>query len=192
DGLHNLWHDPYSKLFTSTAISTFTNVVITNNSTPGPAQGVTGVFLPDFLGVPGFEIFYGHWANLLIQRQPQFMNAYAFFRFYNFGTAGEWVEVLSKHPRPAILDTRHGKGEVIYYAFAPEFSVALEFDVAGHCPDDTGRYPGGDPAEGMQGTEAPTPTGDWLNLYHTTSASDQVRPLMKATMEYLCGGDCTP
>ncbi len=178
DGLHNLWQDPFNKLYTSTAISVFTNVIITNNAAPGPAQGV-----------PLGETFYGRWANLLTGRPLNFSNAYAFLKFYDFAPDNSWLPVDSKKPQPAILSTKNSKGWVVYYAFAPEFNVALEYDVAGHCAGDPAYKKfdphgnlvlDGNPAPGIQAG-----TADEVNGYHVPSASAGLLPLMKATVDFL-------
>jgi hypothetical protein len=79
--------------------------------------------------------------------------------FYNF--TPQWgTPVPYSKPAPAILSNSHGKGWVVYYAIAPEFTVTLEFPESGvtRCPADNGSNAG---------------------------ASTEMRPLMAATVNYL-------
>jgi len=106
---------------------------------------------------------YGAFANLMNKRPFSNRDAYAFLRLN---------DTLSNHP--AILYNKHSKGRVIYFAFSPEFFVALAYDTAGHCPINAGdaidfRYgipeggasaTGGDPAAGIQ----PADHGHWYDV----------------------------
>src|SRR5438477_7657187 len=118
-GLHQLWHDPLSKLFTTLLFTPGVDVQITQYS--GPTAGLRGM-------LPNNTLPYGAAANLLIQRPPTFGDAYGFL---NLGTANY------TKPAPAILVTKDAHGGVIYFAFAPEYIVSKEFDLpaALPCPD---------------------------------------------------------
>jgi hypothetical protein len=116
NGLHELWGDPSHRLNSSFYHGNpFVKVQITG--TGGP----TGVLNP------GLVLDYQFMANILIQRPDSSTDAVFIFNDLPSG-------------RPAILSRRHAKGTVVYYAFAPEYLIALANDVAGHCPNDT-RYP---------------------------------------------------
>lgn len=150
-GLHQLWHDPLSHLFSTRAIDPAhpelagVDVMITRSS--GPTQGVSGLLTG-----------YGDLGNMLIQRPENNPEVYALLVL---NPALNW-----DRPQPAILSTKASKGLVVYYAFAPEFIVALEFDLAGHCSGDP-NYP---PVSAT-------------NLF--AGRSVQLRPLMMATINYL-------
>ncbi len=118
-GLHQLWHDPASKMFTSYAITPGVDVQITRYA--GPTQGLEGVF-------PGGRLGYGALANMLVQRPLQFQDVVGFLTLEEYG----W-----KRPAPAILDIRAGRGKVVYFAFAPEYIVSKEYGLPTDvpCPD---------------------------------------------------------
>jgi hypothetical protein len=172
-GLHELWHDPLTKAFGTQAITpddpTSPGIDILLTKTIGPTAGFG-------LGV----MSYGAEANLLGQRPEHFKNAYAFL---NFTPADAWGR-----SQPAILVTKFSKGNVVYFAFAPEFIVALAFDLAGHCAGD-GSYPVGSPALTPGPEAADLPNGfvgatDGVTQINT----DRVMPLMqlmKQTLDYM-------
>ncbi len=119
-GLHQLWHDPLSKVFSSLAITPGVDVRITDFR--GPTADLEG-----HLGAGGL-LPYGALANLLVQRPPEFPGALGFLAF----TQEQW-----SRPAPAILVSRIGHGQVVYLSFAPEYLVSKEFGLPApeSCPD---------------------------------------------------------
>jgi hypothetical protein len=116
-GLHDLWRDPLSKLFSTLAFTPGVDVQITSYS--GPTANLAGV-------LSGGVLPYGAWANLLIQR-PVDWN----------GSLGTLIVPGYSKPSPAILVNRAGQGLVIYFSFAPEYMVSKEFNLPANlpCPD---------------------------------------------------------
>ena len=161
---HQLWHDPMTKAFGSQAITP------DDPTLPGIDVAITTIAGPT-AGFGRGIISYGAEANLLVQRQENFNNAYAFL---TFTPASAWGR-----SQPAILVTKASKGQVVYMAFAPEFIVSLAFDLAGHCSND-GNYPGGNILPGPQ-------AGDVPNGFIGPGAT-RVGPLMqlmKQTIDYM-------
>jgi hypothetical protein len=158
NGLHELWHDPQTKAVTTAEIevdqfgSAFaasgadsfekafcgstpicgTEVRVTNFS--GPAKGLS----PD----PGFSYKqltgYGDNGNTLVQRPVDSKDVFGVLVFKRNIVAPNPNpdNIIWNRPLPAILADSFSHGSVVYYAFAPEYIVGLEFDVAGHCPSD--------------------------------------------------------
>lgn len=128
-GLHQLWHDPVGKLFSTYWIapadpSEGVSVNINVTRLEGPTAGLS----PGFLG-------YGAEANLLIQRPLNHPNVLAFLEIDNAG----W-----RTTNPAIISTRQSKGLVVYFAFAPEYIVYKEaeyYEVTGTKPDNWPEFP---------------------------------------------------
>ena len=118
-GLHQLWHDPLSKLFSSALLDPGVDVRITDYS--GPTSCLLGQLVNDVIP-------YGANANILIQRPEQYKSVLAFVVIDN----PDW-----KRPAPAIISTRKNKGLVVYFSFAPEYLVSKEFDLPASlpCPD---------------------------------------------------------
>lgn len=120
-GLHDLWHDPLSKVFGSNPLNNGagTDVAITNYS--GLAAPLAGSLANNML-------LYGAESNILIQRPENFPGALGFVVLKN---------AVLAHPAPAILLERHAAGLVVYYAFAPEYLVSKEFNLPAtpSCPD---------------------------------------------------------
>jgi hypothetical protein len=113
--LHQLWHDPVSKLFGSEALGVAgLDVKITQFT--GPTAGLTSL--------PGGILPYGASANLLIQRPPNKKDVLGFL--YISG------EVTSY---PAIISTKAAHGQVVYLSFAPEYIVSKEFEGTPLMPD---------------------------------------------------------
>jgi len=114
-GLHQLWHDPVGKVFSTYWIDSGVDVNITRYE--GPTEGLRGRLTGDLL-------HYGAEANLLVRRPINHPNVFAFLVIEN----PEW-----KATSPAIISTRQGKGLVVYFAFAPEYIVykELEYSQAG-------------------------------------------------------------
>lgn len=116
-GLHDLWRDPLSKLFSTMIFTPGVDVRITNYS--GPTANLAGQLTNDILP-------YGALGNLLVQR-PQDWN----------GNLGSLIIPGYSKPAPAILVNRAGQGLVIYFSFAPEYMVSKEFNLPANlsCPD---------------------------------------------------------
>jgi hypothetical protein len=113
-GLHQLWHDPVSKLFGSEAIGGVVDVHVAQFT--GPTASLR--FLPD-----GY-LPYGGLANLLTQRPPQAKDVLA------------WLQRGDEVTRyPGVISTRSGRGHTVYYAFAPEYIVSKEFEGTPLMPD---------------------------------------------------------
>jgi hypothetical protein len=149
DGLHELWGDPSAKVNSSFYLGNpWVKVQITRGE--GPTGGLSA----------GAVIDYQYMANVLVQRPSSSRDINAFFLFN---------DVWSR--RPAVFDNRHSKGQVVYYAFAPEYLIALASDVAGHC---TG--PGSN-----EDTRYQDPV--WLSAIDKIAGG--LKPLMKSTLEYL-------
>src|SRR5438094_304891 len=114
-GLHSLWHDPFSKLFTTTVFAPGINVQI--SSYAGPTAGLTNQLINNVLP-------YGAAGNLLSSGNSA--NAYGYLIVPNY-----------TKPAPAILLTNAGRGTALYFAFAPEYLVSKEFNLPSSlpCPD---------------------------------------------------------
>ena len=111
-GLHELWHDPVGKLFSTLWIDPGVDIKITRYD--GPTKELAGnpAIVDDVLG-------YGAEANLLIQRPEQHPFVLGFLIIDN----PDW-----KANSPAIISTRQGRGLVVYFAFAPEYIVYKELE----------------------------------------------------------------
>ena len=111
-GLHQLWHDPVGKLFSTfwvdTGIHAGVDVRITRYEGPTANLRLTGDIL-----------HYGADSNILVQRPVNHHEVLAFLIFDN----PDW-----KAPSPAIISTRQSKGLVVYFAFAPEYIVYKELE----------------------------------------------------------------
>ena len=110
-GLHQLWHDPVGKLFSTYWIAPSDpayGVSVDINVTR--REGPTANLPPGFLG-------YGGEANLLVQRPLNHPNVLAFLEIGN----ADW-----KTTNPAVIATKQSKGLVVYFAFAPEYMVYKE------------------------------------------------------------------
>jgi hypothetical protein len=101
---------------------------------------------------------------------------------------------------PAVIANKVRKGLVVYYGFAPEFIVSLEYDTAGHCSTD-GNYS----AAELTAPELQAPHNVQNDLFATrtnfgcgdapTTGADEsfpgcqnsVRGLMRSTIKYLLG-----
>jgi hypothetical protein len=125
---------------------------------------------------------YGDLANMLIGRGENHPGAYAHFVFANnlsvFDPNNIWLDTQYNKPLPAIVGSNYKKGQAVYYAFAPEFIVGLEFDSAGHCATDP-NYPGGDITPGLQTSEMS------LSGNHWWGRTRELRALMKSSVHYL-------
>ncbi|PYV00272.1 MAG: hypothetical protein DMG10_21860 [Acidobacteria bacterium] len=103
-GLHELWHDPFSSLFSTFSFDPAVDVRITRYE--GPTACLDGQLVDDVLP-------YGAEGNLLVE-QP------------DSALASLVVENLNQS-QPAILRNCYGHGLVVYYSFAPEYIVSKEF-----------------------------------------------------------------
>jgi len=103
-GLHELWHDPFSALFSTFSFDPAVDVRITRYE--GPTACLCGQLVDNVLP-------YGAEGNLLVE-QP------------DSALASLVVENLNES-QPAILTNRVDHGRVVYYAFAPEYIVSKEF-----------------------------------------------------------------
>ena len=114
-GLHSLWHDPFSKLFTTKAFAPGVDVLISPYA--GPTAGLSGKLNNNVLP-------YGAAANLL--SSGNLANA------YGYPIAPNYTKTA-----PAILLTDAGRGTVLYFAFSPEYLVSKEFNLPSSlpCPD---------------------------------------------------------
>lgn len=117
-GLHQLWHDPMTKVFSSTLLGGSVEIEVTRYA--GPTAGLQGKLAGNILG-------YGALANILQQRPRQHHDVLAWVRL-----AGD---TASRYP--AIVSTRSAHGHTVYFAFAPEYIVSKEFDLPAvpACPD---------------------------------------------------------
>ncbi len=160
-GLHELWHDPIGKLFSTYWLAPIdpgkgVSVDVKITRYEGPTALLAGLHLPaDILG-------YGAEANLLIRRPVNHPSVLGFLAIGNADV---------KAPTPAIISTRQGKGLVVYFAFAPEYIVYKELEMPGN---PMGVLPAGWPT-----------CDDHQNWAHR---SDQLRVLMTGALEYLSSG----
>lgn len=173
-GLHQLWHDPWTKAFGTQSItpedprSPGIDVQITNRS--GPAN----------ITYPSDILSYNAEANLLVPRPENFREALAFLTFdLHMDGLGRLY--------PAILLTKASRGEVVYFAFAPGFIVSLAYDLAGHCSGDP-NYPSNSPAL-TPGPDA----ADFPNEFFKPDGSGAHKPaplieLMQRTIDYMRTG----
>lgn len=109
-GLHQLWHDPMGKVFSTWWIDPGVDVRITRYE--GPTALLKGKLKGDILP-------YGGEGNILVQRPEQHPNVLGFLQIEN----PDW-----KVTSPAIISTRQAKGLVVYFAFAPEYIVYKELE----------------------------------------------------------------
>lgn len=116
-GLHQLWHDPMTKLFSSEPFDLGVDVRITRYE--GPTACLNGL-------LTGNVVHYGALGNMLAQRPENHHDVLGFLVIDN------WTR-----PAPAIINSRIGHGRVVYLAFAPEYIVSKEFNlpVSPACPD---------------------------------------------------------
>ena len=116
-GLHQLWHDPVGKIFSTFWIDSGVDVNITRYE--GPTRDLKGKLINNILG-------YGAEANLLIQRPISHKDVLGFLVIDN----PDW-----KSTTPAIISTKQSKGLVVYFAFAPEYIVYKELEYYHFNPD---------------------------------------------------------
>jgi len=113
-GLHQLWNDPVTRVFSSFNISSGVDIRITE------FEGPTGCLVASSL-LSGGILPYGAEANILTQRPETYPRNLAYVQFQG---VTDWTR-----PTPAILVNSDGRGRVVYFAFAPEFIVSLAYVV---------------------------------------------------------------
>ena len=113
-------------------------------------------------------------------RPEHFRNALAFLTF-----DGQMNALGRLYP--AILLVKASRGEVVYFAYAPEFIAALAFDLAGHCADDIYSLGG---SYSPAGSILPGPD-DPDDIPNGFSVLNRVKPqlqIMQRTIEYMLTG----
>ncbi len=114
--LHSLWHDPLSKVFSTNALGASVPYIRLTQPGVPPTAGLVGLI--------GDLLPYGALGNMLIQRPEGKDDVFG-------------VLVLdppvAKHSQPAIIVDKAAQGLVAYFAFAPEFLVALEYGLPRMC-----------------------------------------------------------
>jgi hypothetical protein len=120
-GLHDLWHDPVSKVFGSDPLNNGAGTDVQITLYAGPTATLAGKLSNNVL-------LYGAESNILVHRPVNFPGALGFVILK--GAALD-------HPEPAVLLEQHAHGLVVYYAFAPEYLVSKEFNLPAFpaCPD---------------------------------------------------------
>jgi hypothetical protein len=129
-GLHELWHDPMTTVFSSFNLASGVDIRITEFEGPTGCSDVESTLAPLDNVLP-----YGAEANILVQRPENYPAVLGFVQFLE---TTDW-----NRPTPAILSTRAGRGRVVYYAFAPEFVVSLAYVAAAQnpsCNHDAGAF----------------------------------------------------
>ncbi len=194
--LQQLWGDPASKVVSSGSLGMVPPVpgayppgsvepLITRLE--GPTASICRFYdpvnntCPPYLGPYQLLTGYGDLANMLVQRPENNPGVYGYFAFANnlliYDPGNIWPDTQYDKPLPAVIASPHRRGWAVYYAFAPEFIVGLEYDVAGHCGTDP-NYPGEDPAPGLQSSLT------WENN-HWAGRTPELRSLMKSTVDFL-------
>ena len=206
NSLERLWNDPLTK-YVTTGIFGTVSVPGTSEYCPpgypggsvepvltqvaGPTanycqfyQSQNGDACPWYFDLHRLVTGYGDLAIMLLGRSENWPGAYAHFRFANNLSVFDpnppncWADTDYSKPLPAVVASSYRKGRAVYYAFAPEFIVGLEFDAAGHCEDDP-NYPGGDPAPWQQAAEKSWDHNHWVGR------TPELRALMKSSINYL-------
>jgi hypothetical protein len=120
-GLHDLWHDPVSRVFGSVPLNNGAGTDIMITQYVGPTATLLGKLANNVL-------LYGAESNILGHRPQDFSDALGFVLL-----KGATLD----HPEPAIIFTQQSHGLVVYYAFAPEYLVSKEFNLPAFpsCPD---------------------------------------------------------
>ncbi len=119
-GLHQLWHDPVSKAFSTYWIDSGVDIKITRYE--GPTDGLKNL---QVLPLKNDVLPYGAEANILVNRPANYPGVLAFLIIDN----PDW-----KANSPAIISTRQAKGLVVYFAFAPEYLVYKELEASENLP----------------------------------------------------------
>ena len=196
NALQQLWGDPLSKFVTTGTLGTVpppeggyppgsVEPMITRLEGPtanickfyDPVNGVCPWYFYTYRLVTG----YGDLANMLVGRSENHPGAYAHFAFANnlavFDPDNDWPDTEYNKPLPAVVSSSYRKGRAVYYAFAPEFIVGLEYDAAGHCATDP-NYPGESIEPGLQSELS------WDNN-HWAGRTPELRALMKSSIDFL-------
>jgi hypothetical protein len=197
NSLEQLWNDPLTKYVTTGMFGTVpppqggyppgsVEPVLTQVAGPtaqycqflDPVGGVCPWYFQTGRLVTG----YGDLAVMLMGRSENYPGAYAHFSFANnlavFDPNNIWPDTQYNKPLPAIVASSYKRGRAVYYAFAPEFIVGLEFDSAGHCSTDP-NYPNGDMTPGLQTSEMSLAGNHWWGR------TPELRALMKSSIHYL-------
>lgn len=166
-GLHELWGDPWTKAFGTQALKPTpgTDILVMKNI--GPTD------IPGWTAQP--TLSYGAEANLMVPRPENFKDALAFLKLTP-------VPDKYNNPYPAIMLNRMSRGTVVYFAYAPEFIVALAFDLAGHCSTDGNYSASGSTAPGPQANDVP----NGFSLFNRVNPQLLV---MKRTLDYMITGN---
>ena len=151
NSLHQLWGDPSTKVNSSYFLGhPYVKVQTTQNTW-------TAQEFPS-----GSVLNYGALANIMNRRPFSSKDTYAFLRFSSWIFADTDPGTLTNYP--AILYNKHSRGTTMYFAFSPEFFVALAYDTAGHCANDV--TAGSETAPGVYGNPLPgIQAGDQPNNY---------------------------
>jgi hypothetical protein len=196
NALQQLWGDPLSQFVTTGTLGTVpppeggyppgsVEPIITRLEGPtakicqfyDPANGTCPYYYPAL----GLLIGYGDLANVLVGRGETHPGVYAHFAFANnlavFDPNNIWPDTEYNKPLPAVVSSTYRKGRAVYYAFAPEFIVGLEYDAAGHCVTDS-NYPGESPEPGLQSEPG------W-DKNHFAGRTPELRALMKSSIDFL-------
>jgi len=197
NSLEQLWQDSLSKYVTTGTLGMDPPVagsyppgsvetMVTQASGPtayicrfyDPVNGTCPPYYPSLRLVLG----YGDLGIMLLGRSQNYPGSYAFFAFANnlsvYDPANIWPDTNYDKPLPAVVASPYKKGWAVYYAYAPEFIVGLEFDAAGHCSTDP-NYPGGDTAPWQQDADTTWEHNHWVG--RTT----ELRALMKSSIYFL-------
>lgn len=196
NSLQQLWGDPLSKAVTTATLGLVPPVegsyppgsvepMITRAE--GPNAKICQFYIPGTNTCPPYfpalrlVLGYGDLANMLIGRSENHPGAYAHFAFANnlavYDPNNLWPDTQYSKPLPAVVASTYKRGWTVYYAFAPEFIVALEYDSAGHCATDP-NYPGEHPDPGLQSPLT------WVNN-RWAGRTPELRALMKSAIDWL-------
>lgn len=198
NSLEQLWNDPLTEYVTTGVFGTVPppqggyppgSVEPILTQVDGPTanycqfyQAENGSACPWYYDLYRMVSGYGDLAIMLMGRNENWPGGYSHFQFANnlavYDPSNIWPDTEYDKPLPAVVSSNYKKGLAVYYAFAPEFIVALEFDAAGHCETD-GNYPGGDPAPWQQELERSWDHNHWVGR------TPELRALMKSSIYYL-------
>lgn len=196
NSLEQLWNDPLTKYVTTGVFGTVSvnggypagSVETMLTQVAGPTanycqfyQAENGI-CPWYFDLYRLVTGYGDLGIMLMGRSENWPGAYSHFQFANnllvYDSNNDWPDTEYDKPLPAVVASSYRKGIAVYYAFAPEFIVGLEFDAAGHCSTD-GNYPGGDPTPWQQDMEKSWDHNHWVGR------TPELRALMKSGIYYL-------
>jgi hypothetical protein len=200
NSLEQLWNDPLTEYVTTGIFGTVSvpgpppgypagSVETVLTQIAGPTANYCNFYqqtenqsCPWYFDLNRLVTGYGDLAIMLFGRSENWPGAYAHFQFANnlsiFDPNNVWPDTDYNKPLPAVVASGYRKGQAVYYAFAPEFIVGLEFDAAGHCSND-GNFPGGDPAPWQQDLDK-----SWEHN-HWAGRTPELRALMKSSIYYL-------